>query len=328
LIVVCLPALCTLFLLGARPGERVEAVARCFVVGTVGLATYFFYAPLGVVPLELDFLSFLFNYIPVRFWPLWPFAYFLTTWIALLALRRRIGSWRAFLEPEQRDPALLALTLALIAFVGVMPGMLVYMQGFSAIFFSEISWFLSGLALMALVRVAPPQLSGRRRLLGQGLVLLISAMVLWQGVRQTQASVFGRNQALSTITTGLPDSSWPAVHHELRNLAKLPHAEKVTGALWIPRGNRAYWSTYLRLFVSFLAPTISGMACIDHLPQQLSGLNFPYYGYADYLPAQKPFPEPDAEAQAVARARALGFERLYVLEIGEAGPSTRIIALR
>lgn len=59
----------------------------------------------------------------------------------------------------------------------------------------------------------------------------------------------------------------------LRQIGRLPLAEKRQTALWIPKTNRVYWDILPRCeAVPFVAPAITGMAAIDNLPD----VNCPY----------------------------------------------------
>jgi hypothetical protein len=145
----------------------------------------------------------------------------------------------------------------------------------------------------------------------------------------------------ATQTEGILDDPHGPIHHLLA-LSRLPHGQKQTSILYIPKSNRAYWdlinpnvnpaiwddaAPHVSLqMMSFVAPAISGIAMIDGLPDRYPGdiadLTRLGYGFAVYALAErgphKTNAEPDT-ASLRSRAAQMGFATLFVLDVNEHG---------
>lgn len=96
-------------------------------------------------------------------------------------------------------------------------------------------------------------------------------------------------------------------------LDDLPLSEKRKSVLFIPQTNATYWGLSDDCDkVPFIAPALSGIAMLDHLP--VEGCRAITYGYNDYTLRSGPQSlNPNDTDQLCQRARSMGFSRVIVL---------------
>jgi hypothetical protein len=295
----------------------------------------------GFVPLDWWQFFFLFHLF-------WPIAY------ATVRIRRERISTLGELADAIRARRLLDVEIvAAVAIAGVLPGLVLHIDGGSAFYFSDVQRWLS---LTLLLGVVPAILGSRRatrsttlKSVAIGLLALPFAFsmakntVYW-AERMLRANVATRHalyppeqSALivpslrsvtlladaETLRDGLHRSRNFGVVSELIRLGEAPLPERRRTALFIPQTERAYWGLLTRkgdcTFDGFIAPSLAATAMIDGMPPLGCELT-PYYGIGESTPRTGPQTAADAEpATLCARARKSGMARVIVLRFG--GPA-------
>ena len=103
----------------------------------------------------------------------------------------------------------------------------------------------------------------------------------------------------------------------LREIDKMPLAEKRKSLLFIPQDNLYFWqlSDIGRRRIPFAAPALSGIAMIDGLPPVEFNADLIYYGYRSYQLRDQQQPNfEEYIGRILDRARQAGYHQVIVLK--------------
>ena len=304
----------------------------------------------GIVP--LDFMK---SFVPRNWWAFFFLAQIFWS-LVYVCLRLRQEGARTIgdvisLGREKR--ILDAEVVALVAVAGVVPGLVLHIDGGSAFYFSDVQrWLSVGLLLAGASALLPrfERLNLRRlrtiAILIVALPFAVSTLrnsVYW--TRTMLAANAGLRRSLypaadlGQINPGfrsLPRLTDPAKLRDglmrgrnyqpvtgLLSLAGMPLSEKRRTAVFVPQTEGKYWSILARPnacgFSGFVVPSLTGIAMIDGMPDSQCKLS-PYYGLSLF--------EKRAGLQSAAditppklctRAAAKGFDRVLQLHFDDRG---------
>jgi hypothetical protein len=311
----------------------------------------------GMVP--LDFLK---SFVPKQWW-----AFFLIAqlfWSLLyIALRlrqenaRTIGDVMALARAKR---ILDVEVLAVIAIAGILPGLILHIDGGSAFYFSDIQrWIALGLLLTS-ASVLIPRMDTSKF---SGLVKVAIAFVALPFVLSTaRNSVFWTTRMLKAnlaLHYALyPEAERRAIPFRLKSfprlidsaklemglessvnynpvtglldLSRIPLSQKETSVVFVPQSETRYWTILKRpgacAFSGFVVPSLTGIAMIDGMPAADCKLS-PYYGLSLFPHRTRPQTEADLTTEAIcAKAGSAGFTRVIKLSFDNDGRmSSRII---
>ena len=286
----------------------------------------------GIVP--LDFMRHNNEQGWQQFFPL---IHLLWTWIYLAA-----RAW----EEGVRDMSTLgsavksgrlidAEALAVVTIVGFLPGEIVSIYGGSSIYFSDVQRWLAVSLIMARVGVwvthrKPGQRYAGVRLSSVLLVCVLAPFVLslFMNLVQIPGRVVRAN--LATRRELAQGSRYYPIVHTLRQIAKIPRAERRNALLFIPQWNRDYWSMFTAdgrcTFTPLIAPAIASVAMLDGMPSFGCKVT-DQYNMTSYKPRTTPQEPSDVTTEALcAKTRARGFREVMVLtEMDQGVPDLRRI---
>jgi hypothetical protein len=304
----------------------------------------------GVVP--LDFMK---SFVPRNWWAFFFLAQLFWS-LAYVCLRVRQEGARTvgdLMSLARQNRILDAEVVAVVAVAGVVPGMVLHIDGGSAFYFSDIQrWLSVGLLLAGasalLPRFEPLNLTRLRTIaiLIVALPFAVSTMrnsVYWTS-RMLAANADLRRSLypqadVAQINPGirsLPRLTDPAKLRDglirgrnyqpvngLLSLASLPLSEKRRTAVFVPQSETKYWSILARPnacgFSGFVVPSLTGIAMIDGMPDAQCKLS-PYYGLSLFEKRKRAQTEADLTPDAIcARAKAKGFERVIQLHFDDRG---------
>jgi hypothetical protein len=287
---------------------------------------------LGIVP--LDFLRHNNEQGWQQFFPL---VHLLWTWVYLAGRVWEEGArdWRALSIAVREGRLIDAEALAVIAFVGFLPGEILRIYGGSAIYFSDVQRWVALSLIMARIgmwtarrKPAPAQQGVRLSLVLAVFVLAPFVVSLFVNVAQISGRLVRSNLALRRdLSQG---SAYKPIVTALRDIARLPRAERRRSLLFIPQTNAQYWSMFTAdgrcTFTPLIAPGIASVAMLDGMPPYGCTLT-DQYNMTSYTPRRSPQVPGDVSDQALcARARAKGFSEVIVLEAkGTNAPDRRRI---
>ncbi|MEO5904519.1 MAG: hypothetical protein ABIQ55_10935 [Gemmatimonadaceae bacterium] len=270
----------------------------------------------GFVP--FDFLS---SFVPPQWWPFFVFIHLFWTWAYVVVRLRReniqtLGDLRATISGKRIIDVELVVGIAML---GIIPGLIVHIDGGSAFYFSDVQrWLAAGLLLPFVAGARTPAV-GRKTGIGSWptrSVLMAFLMVAIVGsalsnaihwpmemlrlnvkvrsvlyeraghrVPLARARDFGRVRDPAILAAGLTASPNYPVVHELEQIRQLPVNERRHTALFIAQQQTPYWTMLSRAgactFDSFVAPGLSGVALIEGAPPFGCPLNR-YYGLGSY----------------------------------------------
>lgn len=300
----------------------------------------------GFVPLDWWQFFFLFHL-------LWPIVF------ATVRLRQeRIATVGELADAIRARRILDVEIVTAVAIAGVLPGLILHIDGGSAFYFSDVQRWL---ALTMLLSVAPA-LVGRRApgpsftlkrvafgLLALPFVFSTAKNTVYWAERMLRANIATRHAlyppersaaiipSLRSITQltdaaalqdGLRGSKNFRVVSEMIRLGETPLPERRRTALFVPQTERAFWGLLTRpgdcTFDGFIAPSLAATAMIDGMPPIGCELT-EYYGIGESIPRARPQTEADAEPAALcARARKSGLDRVVVVRFSgaEGSPSS------
>lgn len=289
----------------------------------------------------------------------WPY-FFLAecSWLILavwLRLRREKVTDFTSLAERTRAGAMLDLEiLAIVAIVGFLPCLFVFMVGGVQSYFHDIqAWVAIVIAVGALGTAAvssgdlPSPWEGRLTPTGAlGALFVLPAlcgMMLFNGTERLRDCVGSILTARGTVDVNVRrdvktllgggrlamqggDSGRAALVEAMREIDRLPRAEKARTLLYIPRQNRYYWDFFPRgqerRMNPFVGPALSGVALLDGLPAPEKEFAWQWYGFDRYkLPTAevvRPAVE-EYQSELLKRAVALGCGRVIVLEAAGGG---------
>jgi hypothetical protein len=287
---------------------------------------------LGIVP--LDFLRHNNEQGWQQFFPL---VHLLWTWVYLGGRVWEEGArdFRSLSVAVREGRLIDAEALGVIALVGFIPGEILRIYGGSAIYFSDVQRWVALSLIMArigvwIARRKPAPASKGIRLSAVLAVFVLAPFVvsLFVNVAQISASLIRTNLALRRdLARG---STYKPIVTALRDVARLPRAERRRSLLFIPQTNAQYWSMFTAdgrcTFTPLIAPGIASVAMLDGMPPYGCPLT-DQYNMTSYTPRKSPQNPRDVSDHALcARARAKGFTEVIVLDAkGTNAPDRRRI---
>ena len=275
---------------------------------------------LGIVP--LDFL----RHNNAQGWQqFFPLVHLLWTWVYLAGRVWEEGSrdLQSLSVAVSEGRLIDAEALAVIAFVGFLPGEILRIYGGSAIYFSDVQRWVALSLIMARIglwiahRKPPPARQGIRLSAVLAVFVLAPFVVsLLVNVAQISGRLVRANVALRRdLAQG---SAYKPIVTALRDIARLPHAERRRSLLFIPQTNVQYWSMFTAdgrcTFTPLIAPGIASVAMLDGMPSYGCKLT-DQYNMTSYTPRTSPQGPQDVSDEVLcAKARAKGFAEVIVLE--------------
>jgi hypothetical protein len=254
---------------------------------------------------------------------------------------RRI--WRNIRENRLIDVELLIV----IAFVGLIPGMLLRIPGSSGGYFSDIQYTLAGAMIVGTLSLAAVRIELKPTIRFIMISLLVAgiAIAVAGNLHDTFNRLVVKNLSIRSTLLGhslpiraivaevlsqrsLAPLSELSVDYQseietqaryqwlvaLRDLNELPLGVKSQTLLYIPKSESVYWEWLPDCSaVPFVAPALTGIAMLDGLPVQ--GCEYRDFGYQYYDPVTETDTQllrPGLQDQC-ASARRLGFNELIII---------------
>lgn len=304
----------------------------------------------GVVP--LDFMK---SFVP-RNW--WAFFFLAQLFWSLLyvCLRMRQEGARTIgdlISLAKQNRILDAEVVAVVAIAGVIPGMVLHIDGGSAFYFSDIQRWLSVGLLLAGASALLPRVERLDLTRLRTIAILLVALPF--AVSTLRNSVYWTSRMLSAnaeLRRSLyPEADLAQINPGIRSLphlidpvklrggllrgrnyqpvaallslANLPLSEKRRTAVFVPQSETKYWSILARPnacgFSGFVVPSLTGIAMIDGMPDAQCKLS-PYYGLSLFERRKGAQTAADVFPDTVcARAKAKGFGRVMQLHFDDSG---------
>jgi hypothetical protein len=289
----------------------------------------------GFVPLDWWQFFFLFHLM-------WPIVY------ATVRLRQeRISTFGELADAIRARRILDVEIVTAVAIAGVLPGLILHIDGGSAFYFSDVQRWI---ALTMLLSVVPAVVRQREPggfftlkrvafgLLALPFVFSTAKNTMFWAERMLRANIATRHALYppersaaiipslrsitqltdaATLEEGLHRSKNFRVVSEMIRLGETPLTERRRTALFIPQSERAFWGLLTRpgdcTFDGFIAPALAATAMVDGMPPVGCELT-EYYGIGESTPRTRPQTEADAEPAALcARARKSGMDKVIVV---------------
>jgi hypothetical protein len=295
------------------------------------------------------------SFVPRNWWPFFFLAQFFWS-LVYVCLRVRQEGARTLgdlIALAKQHRILDAEVVAVVAIAGVIPGMVLHIDGGSAFYFSDIQRWLSVGLLLAGASTLLPRVERLNLTRLRTIAILVIALPF--AVSTLRNSVYWTSRMLSANVElrralypeaelaqidprilSLPRLTDSARLHDglmrgrnyqpvngLLSLASLPLSEKRRTAVFVPQSETKYWSILARPnacgFSGFVVPSLTGMAMIDGMPDAQCKLS-PYYGLSLFEKRKRAQMEAEVSPDAVcARAKAKGFERVMQLHFDDRG---------
>ncbi|MEO8192546.1 MAG: hypothetical protein ABI681_01765 [Gemmatimonadales bacterium] len=294
--------------------------------------------------------------------PWWPFFFLFQFFWSLLYVVLRLRSEDArnvgdVVAAAKAGRILDVELVTLLAIVGVIPGLILHIDGGSAFYFSDVQRWVSVGLLLAGAHTLVPRFRGWRwselRTIGVALLavpLVISMMrnaTHWTA-RMLRANAATRVQLYDAagvkrgppvirilprlmnhdiLEAGLRLSPNYKPVEGLLEISRMPLAEKRRTAVFVPQSEVRYWQMLRRpgacTFSSYVVPSLTGMSMVDGMPPVGCKLSR-YYGLSLYRPRVQPqLPGDTTSAALCGRAVKEGFERVLMLRFDSAGTVSR-----
>ena len=260
-----------------------------------------------------------------------PLIHFLWTWVYVAGRLweegvRDLTALRAAIKSRRLIDAELLLVLAVLGFL---PGEIISIHGGSAVYFSDVQRWLALSLIMGRVALWASQWRERHprtavngvRLSTVLLVFIAAPFVatLFINLAQWPARFARSNFTTRREIAAAPrDSTYYPIVTALRDIARLPEAQRRQTALFIPQSSHQYWSMFTAdgrcTFTPLIAPAIASVALIDGTPPAGCEMT-DQYNMTSYSPRPRPQLPQDTEDQTLcAKARAKGFRQVIVLD--------------
>lgn len=343
--------------LGLLRRPAVAAIALVFSVA-VAIAVVFVSLPAhreGFQP--LDFLK---GFVPLSWWP---FFFVAQLFWSLLYIVLRLRAEGVVTTAELRTTLRLRRILdvevvALIAVLGIAPGLVTHIDGGSAFYFSDIQRWLSVGLVMAGATTLMPWMKSREKPAGGGVSLRLIAIVfislplvasllansVYWTKRMAAANAGTRLDAYpSALAADIPPGirGLPRLRDarllqagleakpnylptlELQSLATLPRSERRRTAVFIPQSDRTYWDLLKRpgacSFSGHVAPALTGMSMVDGMPPFGCSLS-KYYGLGLHEKRSRDQTAADTIPAALCgRVRPFGLSRIMTIHFDPTG---------
>lgn len=249
-----------------------------------------------------------------------------------------------------------AEVVLVIAVVGFLPGELLSIHGGSAFYFSDVQrwvalafifarlgfWVRKWRAISDARGVRIPGGGWRGIRLATVLLVFVAApfaltiafnAMQWP-IRMLRANVALRMELATKggggiitdplpLGRGLRKTTYFPVVTALRDISRLPLAERRQSGLFIPQSYREFWGMFDSdqrcTYVSLVAPALAGVVLIDGMPAADCRVTH-QYNMAGYTPRSRPqLPSDITPAALCSRARASGLSRMLVLSPDASG---------
>ena len=220
-----------------------------------------------------------------------------------------------------------AEAVAVLAILGFLPGAVFSIYGGSAVYFSDVQRWIALAFIMARLPVwsalwttrrAPREQTPGLRLSTIMLVFVTAPFVITMLVNfgHWPARVLRAN--LETRRQLANGASYEPIVTALRDIARLPRAERSQSLLFIPQSNRQYWSMFTAdgrcTFTPLIAPGIASVAMLDGMPAYGCKVT-EQYNMNEYQPRTRPqTPQDVTDASLCAKTRSRGFREVIVLD--------------
>ena len=295
----------------------------------------------GIVP--LDYLK---GFVPPAWWPFFFLIHLFWSWV-YVALRFRAEGIRTLADLRTaigEGRILDAEIVALIAVLGVGPGLVTHIDGGSAFYFSDIQrWVSVGLIIATagtLIRMPLWTLTGRATPFSPGKIrvstLLVALVALPMLFSMASNFVYWteRMRAMNAATMaavsaagGLENTKNHLLLSELASIAGIPRHERSQMALFIPQTETRYWTLLQRpgacSFAAHVAPAVTGVAMVDGMPPYECPLSR-YYGLGLFKKRSRPQIPADTLPQVLcARATRDGLSRVMTVHFDSTGRATK-----
>ncbi|HZI99524.1 MAG TPA: hypothetical protein VFD22_02595 [Gemmatimonadaceae bacterium] len=259
-----------------------------------------------------------------------PLIHLLWTWVYvwLRAREEKIRDWRAFTSALGSYRIIDVEVVLVIAVLGFIPGEVVSIHGGSAVYFSDVQRWLALAFIIGRMpfwvkpvseRISKGKGFSAVRLSTIAGVFIAAPFVatLFINLAQWPARVLRANLATRRELAAGHASYLPIVT-ALRDIARLPEAQRKQSLLFIPQSSTQYWSMFTAdgrcAFTPMIAPAIASVAMLDGMPASdcpvTDQYNMPVYAWRT-----RPQSASDTTDQALCkRARTKGFHNVIVLD--------------
>ena len=255
--------------------------------------------------------------------------HFLWTWIYIGA---RLWEERAYdvasLKSALKGGRLIdAEAVAVFAVLGFLPGAAFSIYGGSAVYFSDVQRWIAVAFIMGRMpawsarrasRRAPREQAAGIRLSTVSLAIVAAPFVITMLVNfgHWPARVVRAN--LATRRELAAGAAYQPIVTALRDISRLPRAERRHALLFIPQSNTQYWSMFTAdgrcTFTPLIAPGIASVAMLDGMPAYGCKVT-DQYNMNEYQPRTKPqTPYDVTDASLCAKTRSKGFREVLVLD--------------
>jgi hypothetical protein len=292
-----------------------------------------------------------------------PLLNLLWTWVYVAGRlwEDRIGTIRELRVRAKAGNLLDVEFVLLVAIVGFLPGEILSIHGGSAFYFSDVQRWVALAFILARMGIW----MRKRRAMRESRALR-SADRGWRAIRLSTvltvfiAAPFAATLLLNTIYwplkvwrtniatrtalatkgggglitdpgplgRGLKKADYYPLLSALRNIQKLPIADRRKSALFIPQSYDGYWKMWDSdddrcTYVPFVAPAVSGVALIDGMPPPGCKVSS-QYNLSRFTPRIRAQTKADVTNERLCeRALAAGFKRVLVLAPDEKGALMR-----
>lgn len=267
------------------------------------------------------------KYNVVSFWKIFfiPYHYFYTLIYIYLRLNYlSVNTFtqlkKAFLQNKIIDLEILAI----LSFLGFLPGAFIHIDASGAIYFSDIQKELSIIFLVAFV----PHILGKidfsllKKLLNPKMLLFCFFIVpLFLSFYKFNFSMPIRNFFYklnvlknAIVRESLNTNSKFKMVNLLQELNSIPLHEKKETLLYIPRSNKNYWNLLSCYATPLLAPALSGLAMVDGVPN--ANCSIVGFGY-EYYERPKKTKKIESVNEICQKVIKLGFKKLKYLKTND-----------
>ena len=303
-----------------RPLPRVSAI-----VSTAVFVVIFTLVNLPAQNRGLAPLDFLLHNNEAGWQQFFPLVHLLWTWVYLAARLWEQGI-REFkdLGPALKAGRLIDVeALVIVALVGFLPGEILSIYGGSSIYFSDVQRWLAVSLIMGRTglwtaqRKPRPQHAGVR-LSTVLLVVVLAPFVTSFMVNMVQVPLRVVRANLAVRRELANGSSYQPIVAALRDISRLPRAERSQALLFIPQSNTLYWSMFTDdgrcTFTPLIAPGIASVAMLDGMPTFGCTVT-DQYNMTSYQARTSPQQAAGVTDQSLCtKARAKGFREVIVLD--------------
>ena len=221
-----------------------------------------------------------------------------------------------------------AEAVVIFALIGLLPGAVVSIYGGSAVYFSDVQRWVALAFIMARMatwsrlwasRRAPREHVQGVRLSTVALAIMIApfaATMLINTAHWPARVVWANLETRRQLASG---SLYHPVVTALRDISRLPRAQRRQALLFIPQTNRQYWSMFTAdgrcTFTPLIAPGIASVAMLDGMPPYGCKVTDQYNMNAYRARTRPQMPVDVADVTLCGKARSKGFREVIVLDV-------------